>query len=128
MSRLNTDRTRHWRTCETCNGSGEVFVRHPLYGQSCCPYPGDDEPCPVPDCIDGEVTEWDDPLILMRLSRSHRFHPAYRRARTVAMKPVTLPKVTPAESYIARMRRVDPMVAEVLGPVFDAMFPARAAA
>lgn len=46
----------------------------------------------------------------------------------LAMKPVTLPKVTPAESYIARMRRVDPMVAEVLGPVFDAMFPARAAA
>lgn len=97
MARLNIERARHWRTCETCNGSGEVFVRHPLYGSYNCPYPGDDEPCPVSDCIDGEVTEWDDPLVLMRLSRSHRFHPAYRRARTVAMKP-TLHYIAQRES------------------------------
>lgn len=109
MARLNIERDRHWRTCETCNGDGLVYGGDPT-----C----DDQPCPVSDCFDGEVTEWDDPLVLMHLSRG--IHPAYRRARTVAMKPVSLPRYTP-EPYIERLRRKDPMAAAILGPVFDGM-------
>ena len=39
--------------CPTCGGAGSIFVRHPRYGTSSCPYEGDDEECP--DCIDGQV-------------------------------------------------------------------------
>ena len=105
--RLNIERARHWRTCDTCNGDGLVYGGDPT-----C----DDQPCM--DCFDGEVEEWIDPLLVMRNCR--RRHPAYRMARTVAMKPVTLPRYTP-EPYIERLRRKDPMAAAILGPVFDGM-------
>lgn len=121
MSALLVERTRHWRTCDTCDGSGEVFVRHPNYGAYNCPYDGDDEPCPNRDCYEGVIEVWTDPLVAMSFAR--RMPWAYRIARDRAMKLVTLPgRALIPETYIERLRRTDPMVAEVVGPVIDGMF------
>ncbi len=48
--------------------------------------------------------------------------------RTLRDAETAIAKAKTPEGYIERMRRVDPVVAAVFGPVFDAMFPARAAA
>lgn len=119
MSALLVERTRHWRTCDTCGGSGEVFVRHPNYGAHNCPYDGDDEPCPNRDCYEGVIEVWTDPLLAMRNAR--RMPWAYRIARDRAMKPVRLPKPPAPECYLARLRRTDPVAAEVLAPVLSFM-------
>ena len=75
---LTTDRTRHYRDCPECGGDGRVAFN--LHEGD--PQWDDDEDCPA--CIDGEVTEWTDPLVLLRLARPWRgIH--YRRARLAAM-------------------------------------------
>lgn len=115
MSGLNVERTRHWRECPTCEGAGEIFVRHPLYGSSSCPYDGDDEPCPNAKCEGGEIVEWVDPLIRMRNARRDpllRTIGAYTAARRSAMRPVLLPP-----DFARRDRNV---VIDVLAPAFAA--------
>lgn len=118
MSRLIVERTRHWRTCPECSGDGFVTASDSSIGDPQCER---DEDCPNRDCYEGVVEVWTDPLVAMSFAR--RMPWAYRIARDRAMKPVTLPGRAPKpETYIERLRRTDPMVAEVVGPVIDGMF------
>ena len=116
MNRLNHQPTPALRLypCPDCDGNGTVFVRHPLYGQHNCPFEGDDEPCPNPDCREGFVVLdrhearqegytdpgeliGGEPLFALRRARAHRSlfassRDTYRGARLRAMQPVVLPK------------------------------------
>ncbi len=71
-----------------------------------------------PDLTRLELTEYGH---LRKLARKPTLR-ALRDAETAIAKART------PEGYIERMRRVDPVVAEVFAPVFDAMFPTRRAA
>lgn len=83
MSALLVERTRHWRTCPVCNGDGMVTVNDSRIGDPQCER---DEDCPNRGCYEGVIEVWTDPLVLVRQSRKHRFHPSYRKARERAMR------------------------------------------
>lgn len=66
---LHVTRTVHYRDCPTCEGSGSV----------------EDASCPNPDCLNGEIVEWTDPLLRLRSIRKLRARPAMRYSPSVLL-------------------------------------------
>jgi hypothetical protein len=93
---LIAGRWEHYRTCGVCQGSGEITVNRSHNND-----PQRDEcyDCPNPDCVDGYVTVWTDPLILLRdarrqmlrFRRSPTANMLYGGRRNDATSPVLLP-------------------------------------
>lgn len=86
---LTVLRTCHYRTCSVCEGAGELVVNDTNphgYG----PDPQCDEfaPCTNPDCEDGSVVVWTDPLLVLKQERRYRRYGGapYQRVRLRAMR------------------------------------------
>lgn len=42
---MTTDDGLRWVPCEACGGTGEIEVRHRMYGLASCPFPTVDKVC-----------------------------------------------------------------------------------
>lgn len=122
------------RRCPTCEGAGELTVRH----ASGDPQLEDQATCPEPRCLNGWI-EWREPDPLVVMSRKRKFRKlqggprwmvGYWDARADAMKPVKLPHDHWADPLFRQgMREAEAagaMFRMVLGPM-DAIFGKRAA-
>lgn len=93
---LHVGRSCHWRTCPTCDGAGELTANTSHNGDPQCDEP---VPCPDPECVDGTIEEWVDPLLRLRTARRTllRFRASpyanvcYGEARQLAVSPEYLP-------------------------------------
>lgn len=123
MARLNVDRTRHYRDCPVCDGQGEVTVNASDLGDPQCEEPA---PCPNSRCFNGEVIEWEDPLLRLaswRTSITSWRSVGYWKARHAAMKPVLLPPdYAVSKDTATHFNGRRNVVMEVLGPAFAQVF------
>lgn len=93
---LIVGRWQHYRTCGVCQGTGEVTVNRSHNNDPQC---DEEYDCPNPDCVDGDVPVWTDPLILLRDARRQmlRFRRSpwantlYGERRNDATSPVLMP-------------------------------------
>lgn len=103
---LTVGRSEHYRTCADCQGTGSVTVNRSHNGDPQC---DEDAMCPNPDCLDGYITVWRDPLLrlhdmrdlLLRCRRSATVNMIYGEVRQEAVSAATLPDV-PARFRLER--------------------------
>ena len=89
---LVVTRTCHYRVCPECEGSGTVGFYRTRYSND----PQDYDEATCPNCEDGEIVEWVDPLIKLRdVRRYARSVPwgalRYGELRQKAVSMVALP-------------------------------------
>lgn len=63
MNKLRVYRTCHARTCHECGGTGWITVNRSTAND---PALDEDYRCSNPECDDGEIYEWVDPLLRLR--------------------------------------------------------------
>lgn len=115
---------RHY-DCPKCGGGGMIFVRHPSWGSSTCPYEGDDVTCG--ECMgdgyvirdrheahdeglgDGWLPQLDGMLVLHN-ARRLRSVPDYQLTRESVMRP-TLRQLRMIEAAIGCTNATDAAVA-----------------